>query len=304
MSIQHGTGTVDDPYVVENWAELTEAIADSTAYVTCADNLVIDLLQIYPEGIPTTAPTLLFACKEFDGNGIVIKNAYSLTALSGGDTAVIQLATTCEAFSNFNFINFYINLGGSSHSLLRRLGSTYISIVPNCSFRGIVFIESNQHTLFNYIRKFYNSVFNIKVIATGSLNIRSIYNTTIFDTCWLCIDSNTTWDCANGQQSFYNSYFEGNFKARQNSGKIINIGNSVASVINTNCDAGDFTGCTVYAYNSSLIVINTSKLTGDITLTASSGTPFIECTDSQIKDYNYLAEIFPIVEYEEENEDV
>lgn len=304
MSIQHGTGTQADPYVVENWAELTEAIAETTAYVTCADNLVIDLLQIYPEGIPLNVPLLTFACKEFDGNGIVIKNAYTLTART--NDSVIKIATTCEAFSNFNFINFYINLGNGL-SLVRALHTNSFSIIPNCSFRGIVFIDGSQHKLFDHIIKFYNSIFNIKVIATGSLSSRSIYNTSIFDTCWLCIDSNTIWGCANGQKSFYNSYLEGNFEARANNDKIINLGISVASVINAKCNADTYTGCQIYSWTgSSLVLLNTSRLTGDITTAtySSSVSAFIECTDSQMKDYSYLVDIFPIVEYEEENEDV
>ena len=59
-------------YTVHNWQELKEAIADNTAIVNVADNVDIDLLDIYPTGIPINETILDFACAVFNGNGIVI----------------------------------------------------------------------------------------------------------------------------------------------------------------------------------------------------------------------------------------
>ena len=295
-----GTGTQDDPYVVDDWDSLIEKIADTEAYVTVADNVDIDLTKIYPEGIPySNAPPLLsFACKEFDGNGIIIRNAYSLSPRTGS-YSIIECAATCGALSNINFVNFYIN-GGNIDPLLIRCRTTSITLtVSHCTFKGVLFTSHTSTTYFwQYIARFFDCVFNIKVVTTGTSSY--FYNTAIFDSCWLRFDTNMNWrDYSNGR--LINTYLEGKFIARANNTKILEFGGSLVSIINATLDAGEYTGCSVYTNGSaSTILINTDKFIGDIALTGYSGNvKFIGVTDTQLKDYDYLKDIFPVVPNEE-----
>lgn len=294
-----GTGTQDDPYVVDDWDSLIEKIADTEAYVTVADNVDIDLTKVYPEGIPyTNAPPLLnFACKEFDGNGITIRNAYNLSPRTGSNS-VIECAATCDALSNINFVNFYINGGDVDPVLIRSRKSSSYPTVSHCTFKGVLFTSHSSNTYFwRYINRFFDCVWNVKVVAN---NGAYFYNTAIFDSCWLRFDTNTNWrDYSNGR--LVNTYLEGKFAARANNAKILEFGNPLVSIINAALDAGEYTGCSVYTLSdASTILINTDKFIGNIALTGYSGNvKFIGVTDSQLKDYDYLKDIFPVVPNEE-----
>lgn len=295
-----GSGTQLDPYVVDDWESLIEKIADTDAYVTVADNVDIDLLEIYPEGIPYTnaAPLLNFACKEFDGNGIIIRNAYSLSPRTGSN-AIIELATTCDALSNINFVNFYINGGNVDPVLIRSRKSVNYPTISHSTFKGVLFTSSSSTTYFwRYINRFFDCVWNVKIVASDASPYFN--NTAIFDSCWLCFDTNIRWrDYGDGR--FVNTYLEGNFVASADNTKILELGNPLVSVINATLDAGEYTGCSVYtAGNASMILINTDKFIGDIALTGYSGNvKFIGVTDSQLKNYDYLSTIFPVVPNEE-----
>ena len=292
MSIT-GTGTKADPYVVHDWEELNTAIADSTAYVTVADNVVINLLDIYPEGIPNNDRILTFECKGFDGNGITIKNAYCMTQMT--TQRVIRIESTCEEFSNFNFVNFYLNLGAGT----KIIETGYVSSYPTLSklqIKGIAFSSATgNHTLFQNIKRIFDSVINIKI--TFSQNNGNIYNTCSFDSCWLRFDTNSRWAYSSVTNTFINSYLEGRFVAKANNTKIIDLGAAISSIINARCEAGEYTGCSVYAFTgSSLVVVNTNKLIGDISLSGSSATVYpTGVTDVQLKSEEYMETIFPVV---------
>lgn len=291
-----GTGTQNDPYVVDDWDSLIEKIADTEAYVTVADNVDIDLTKIYPEGLPTSQPILRIACKEFDGNDIILRNAYTLTSLGN---SLICILSTCKACSGIQLVNFFVNVG-TSQLLYYESASAFSSAISHCTFKGIMYANTNDHRLFNNIHRLYDCVINLKYINTYSISGRSCYNTVIFDSCWVRIDSNCKWRCSNGQQSFYNSYFEGKLKAVANNDEILNIGRSLVSIINVTIDAGEYTGCRIYSWSdSSTIIVNKDKLIGDVTL-AQYGTvvPYTEVTNVQLKDLSYMEDIFPVVPYE------
>lgn len=296
-----GTGTKQDPYVVHDWDELTTAIADSTAYVTVADNVVIDLLDIYPSGIPTNAPILNFECKEFDGNGITLKNAYTLTSRTG--RAVIELANTCDAFSNVNFVNFYINNGSGALYIIQGRKASNYPIISHCTIKGIMLSSATTtQYLFGGISKFFDCVINMKIQFSGN---GYVYNQTSYDSCWLRFDTNSRWDYASTTNTFINSYLEGKFVAKANNTKVINLGVAVSSIVNAQCEAGNYTGCSIYAYTGSvLVLVNTDKLVGNISLSGSSASVYpIGVTDSQLKDDTYLPTIFPVVPYDEGGDD-
>ena len=67
-----GTGTQNDPYIVDTWEDFVTAAGTSGAYVKVADDTVWDMNSIAPEGITS----LIFSCTELDGNNAVIRNLY------------------------------------------------------------------------------------------------------------------------------------------------------------------------------------------------------------------------------------
>lgn len=294
-----GTGTKQDPYVVHDWDELTTAIADDTAYVTVADNVDIDLLEIYPEGIPTTEATITFACKEFDGNGIILRNAYTLVAISGS-YPVIDCAATCDALSNINFVNFYINLGNGKNLISSRKSSTPYITVSHSSFKGMLFSSTaSSHTIFNKISRFFDCTFNLKATFASGGYINN--TTTNFDSCWMRWDTNTRWVSDHNQQTFINTYLEGKFNALANNQHIIDISKAVCSIFNVNLDAGTYTGCDIYGYSGSILcLVNSDKLGTGVSIAGynAASTP-IGVTDSQLKDSTYLPTIFPVIPYDE-----
>ncbi len=290
-----GTGTQNDPYVVDDWDSLIEKIAEVDAYVTVADNVDIDLTEIYPEGIPysNAQPLLNFVCKEFDGNGIIIRNAYSLSPRAGSN-AVIECANTCDALSNINFVNFYINIG--SLSLIRSRKTSNYPTISHSTFKGVLFSSaSSTYHLTDNILRFFDCVWNVKLTFTGS---GYIYNDDCtFDSCWLRFDTNREWHNSGGK--FVNTYVEGTFKAKGNNRVIVELGNSLCHVLNANIVAGDYTGCTMTAGSSAaMCLINSDKVDEGITLGGTTSA-MIEVTDSQLKDYDYLKDIFPVVPNEE-----
>jgi len=291
-----GTGTQDDPYVVDDWDSLIEKIAEVDTYVTVADNVDIDLTKIYPEGIPysNAQPLLNFACKEFDGNGIIIRNAYNLNVRTGS-TSVVELAATCNTVSNFNFVNFYINTG--TLPFIRGRGTTSVDkLIAHSTFKGVVFTTnySNYEPISN-IGRFFDCVWNTKCTFTGNGYVSHHYP--IFDSCWVRFDTNRRW--ANNGGSFVNTYIEGTFRANHDNSPVFAFGNSLCSILNANIVAGDYTGCTITAGSSAtMCLINSDKVEEGITLDGTTSA-MIEVTDSQLKDYDYLKDIFPVVPNEE-----
>ncbi len=290
-----GTGTQDDPYVVDDWDSLIEKIADTEAYVTVADNVDIDLTKIYPEGIPYSSaqPLLNFACKEFDGNGITIRNAYNLSVRTG-TTSILELATTCNTVTNFNFVNFYVNTG--TLPFIRGRGTSTDKLIAHSTFKGVVFTTNiSNYEPISYIARFFDCVWNTKYTFTGNGYVNHHYP--IFDSCWVRFDTNRRW--LNNGGSFVNTYIEGTFRASQNNSPVFAFGNSLCSILNANIVAGDYTGCTITAGGSAtMCLINSDKVEEGITLGGTTSA-MIEVTDSQLKDYDYLKDIFPVVPNEE-----
>ncbi len=68
-----GTGTQEDPYVVDNWNDFVTAVGQYDAYVTCPEGLVFDMNEIAPDGING----IIINCKWLDGHGLTIKKLYN-----------------------------------------------------------------------------------------------------------------------------------------------------------------------------------------------------------------------------------
>lgn len=290
-----GSGTAQDPYVIHNWDELLTAIDEADSYVTAADNVVINLLDIYPEGIPSSGHLLTFKCKQFDGNGIIIMQAYNLTPRSN-NSELLYFDTTCDSVANINFVDMYVHLG--TNALLKSARNTISFEMYHSTIKGILIVgTTGGYEPWTKVKRFFDCVFNLKYIFTSVSGC--INNAGIFDSCWVRFDTNSRFEVSRDEGTFTNSYLEGHFQVKGNNLKVINLGNSINSVINAVCDADTWSGCTIYAKGGATQnLVNTSKFIGTVTPEgySASNTP-ISVTDTQLKDETYLMNIFPVVPY-------
>ena len=131
-----GTGTQADPYIVYTWDEFV-SVADKAVYITCPDNLVWDMSEILPDGL---VRDVTITVKEFDGNGLIIKNLYA----NGGK------------------LDFYI---GGNHQYIKRV--SFLEISTSSEHKDALFSQAYQR------RKYFYSWFqNCKftgVISSGAL---------------------------------------------------------------------------------------------------------------------------------------
>lgn len=122
-----GTGTADDPFIVDNWEEYSSIGHEQVTYAEFApnaENKVIDFNEICPEGF---SETVHFA-RHTNFNDWTLKNfhstaTYAISSGSGG------------GFSNLIFENFYW-CPHSTGSYFIRSGSSTSLTVANCIISG------------------------------------------------------------------------------------------------------------------------------------------------------------------------
>lgn len=117
-----GTGTQNDPYIVDTWEDFITATGTSSVYVKVADNMVWDMNNIAPNGISS----FIFNCTELDGNNALIKNAF----IKGK-----QVVAAFNKMKNLRIENFYLKTTETgAATLYARSGSD----CSNCIFTGII----------------------------------------------------------------------------------------------------------------------------------------------------------------------
>lgn len=148
-----GTGTQNDPYIVDTWEDFITATGTSGAYVKMADNIVWDMNSIAPEGIIS----LRFNCTELDGNGAVIQNLYFNAA---GEYGIFYMSYSVHDISFLNFLSKHDSLN-YPHALINLTSSSNIQRVV---FSGVINGSRNQF-IFDGIRyeQVKNCSFNLKM---------------------------------------------------------------------------------------------------------------------------------------------
>lgn len=151
-----GTGTQNDPYIVDTWPDFVAAIGTSGAYVKVADDTVWDMNSIAPEGIGRIYCT----CAELDGNNAVIQNLYFNAA---GEYGIFYLYSSW--MHDISFINFTSKVDNIRypHVVFTTANG---SVTQRVTFSGIVTGEVN-HELFEDGRStdsFRNCSVNLKFI--------------------------------------------------------------------------------------------------------------------------------------------
>lgn len=143
-----GTGTQNDPYIVDTWSDFITAIGTSGVYVKVADDTVWDMNSIAPEGITS----LNFNCTELDGNNAVIRNLYFRAQNEYG----WHFSNNIHDISFINFLyeqsqsNYAHYLVGTSNSLLMQrinLSGIIKGTKNQCIFEGTRYEEIKNCSL-------------------------------------------------------------------------------------------------------------------------------------------------------------
>lgn len=157
-----GTGTADDPYVVDNIADFRSACLKNDVYIElssdidCNDN----------ETMSDNFNALSIYCRKIDGKGYSIRNIY--TAIDRNKSAFeFMSGRITGGIYNLNFENVFFN--STSCSFIDSLKNSSVKFY-NCNFSGII-NTSNSYAFCNNIISAEKCTFNFKVISSGSLGV-------------------------------------------------------------------------------------------------------------------------------------
>lgn len=273
-----GTGTQEDPYIVDSWADY-RAVYGSEVYIEWDDEneeKIVDFNEIKPDGFTETvyfSPFTTF-------NGWTFKNFFSTHP-----TCAIHFGSRSTTLENFTFLNFYWQptYSSSDGNFLYSLASGTVEL-KNCSFSGRIDILKGEKN-FSYNKFLFNaSSLNIVVNSLGNFIIFK-YNVKNSD---LMLDITApTVTIAYG--SAVNSRFSGKISSEN----VVNLCNdrSGYNVYNLESETGlKYLGGGVSVYNSG---ISASSQTDEEM--ESLGINFKGCTAEQLKNANYLYNLhFPI----------
>ncbi len=119
-----GTGTQNDPYIVDTWPDFVTAIGTSGAYVKVADDTVWDMNSIAPEGITQS----LQVNANVDGSGVKIVNLHieNLSAVIINANGYLKNINFTDVFAKATNGNYYF-IGRSQNVKSGEVGR-YISI--------------------------------------------------------------------------------------------------------------------------------------------------------------------------------
>ena len=157
-----GTGTENDPYIVDNIADFRTACQKSDAYVElssdidCNDN----------ETMSDNFNTLSIYCHKIDGKSYSIRNIY--TAIDRNKSAFeFMSGRITGGIYNLNFENVFFN--STSCSFIDSLKNSSVKFY-NCNFSGNI-NTSNSYAFCNNIISAEKCTFNFKVISSRSLGV-------------------------------------------------------------------------------------------------------------------------------------
>ena len=252
-----GTGTENDPYIVESWAELLSVMEESTNYVKLKENVVIDFNGIYPEGIPGNFDINA----HLDGNGGEMRNAYF-----SADGSRIYL----KDVRNLGIVNALVNksMGLYSSSAFDTTKMT------NCRFSGIV---QNGQLLSTYGSECYNSSFRFEMNGGTFGGSNDPYHKASYENCQFNF-SGTNAEGFN-LSDFKNCKFKGTIPF------VFNPDNCDTCVIDA--DVYEMSNATGYTHS----IANSEKIPSSFTKTG-----LTKVTTAQMHNVDYLQSIgFPIV---------
>lgn len=199
-----GTGTENDPYIVDNIADFRTACQKkSEVYVELSSD--IDCMD--DETISDGWTTLRINCKKIDGKGHTIKNIYT-TAGYTSDMIVLMNGSLSEGIHNLNFENIFFNHTGNG-CLFLSSGAGYFK---NCNFSGII-NSSSDYCFCNASIRMTKCTFNFKIYSTKTSGFRFSYSS--MESCEVRLDVSAVKTSVTANtiaRYFKNSYAVGSIK--------------------------------------------------------------------------------------------
>lgn len=222
-----GTGTQQDPYIVNNFPDFLTAAAVSGAYVEfddAATNKVIDINDTaYAAGL---TDTIALNCAHIAGNGWAIRNLYinwadiDLFNVPSGKTVAVE-DLTCPSIVMYT---------PSAKKLLSASGSVELK---NCHFSGLYTCSSSAT---GYAGLIYGASAATCVLRRCTVNIklddkckRTTFLRVMFDTCNIMLDMDGhSWHSSTGTNNIFVNCVITNCVLR---GEFSNVGGSSTECI-------------------------------------------------------------------------
>lgn len=281
-----GTGTQNDPFIVDNWPDFVTAIGTTGAYVEFPEGGGnIDMNNYAPLGIPT----IEIRCTSIKGNNWTISNLYC-----AGHSAFYNLSSV--TISDLQFLDFYFtDQGPSRRYFFDSDDNRRAYYFDKCTFSGIAIGESpySSDTWNSIFRQAY--VWLICQLRCCSMNIqingqmRLIYNTLDYGANYVefCnIKLSGTSKKISDKVDYLNCYITG---ALSDTAFNAEYGSANYNVVNVDFSGASTFECT--GRSGAINLINTDLLPAGATI----GAGFIGVTTEQLRDAAYLSSLgFPI----------
>lgn len=279
-----GTGTQNDPYIVDTWPDFVTAIGTSGAYVRVADDTVWDMNSIAPEGITQS----LQVNANVDGNGATINNLHveNLSAVQINISGYLENIKLTDVYAKATSGNYYF-IGTSDSNKSGEVGK-YISITGK--FYGYGINSSNKR------------IYAVFGDRSGTSFMSCSTNVELYGTAQLCKDD-SNWDynspmlvnCnlkyvrlpISGVYAWQNRIVVKNSWVEGSEYTTVCISNSSENSIFNVSAFGDITG----GNSRTCLIWNSDKIASGVTVSSNIKL----CTEAQLQDAAYLASIgFPI----------
>ena len=260
-----GSGTENDPYIVETWEEFVSAFNASSKYITFPDDTILDFneIQNYSRKLTGRYNTVL-------GNGVNFRNIMH-------ETGAFISATNKNTFDNMRFTHLYFT--GDASFIASSYNNDWCYFI-NCQFAGVFqgnskFNDSGDKLYFGKSLTSVGCGINLK------LSEQAVFRASAYS-CY-CYNCQLTLDCESSatDRSFdiYNSLIEGN------------IGGANRSIWAVNCVLNANIETTFTNTNTGKVsVANADKIGENGTING-----FAAVTSEQLKNAEYLSSIgFPI----------
>lgn len=267
-----GTGTQEDPFIVDNWADFMSITNKDNRYIEWDRNSadkVVDFNEIRPQGYSSTVSMGRYT----KYNGWIFRNFYStaINALNFGDAG--------KTIGELNFENFYWQVpSGASYFLTCSTNGDYKSVFDNCVFSGKIAVSgADVYFCSEYLSR---CAMNIEVSCSANRFDISRYDIENSD---IVLDIITDKKCELTYYNAVNSRFSGKISA--SSVSLNDSSGSGYNIYNLESDQPlKYIGNGISVYNS------------DLATASEDGTGMLKpCTSAQLKDINYLKSIgFPI----------
>lgn len=286
-----GTGTQQDPFIVDNWTDFVTAVGTTDAYVAFPETSGI--INMNDEALTGLLSAVTLNCADIKGNGWQIRNLYSI-----GNHNVFYNSKNLVV-SNLDFINMYIDFQNNYGRYFWKQNTNNCQAKFNgCTFSGLAIKQAIPEYPTYVSSIFYSTNYNSKIQLNSCALTLQLQGAMEF---WDVSDSEnsnvtsftTIKLSGNSEKSIEGCYKNCKFTGTSKSTSLDIRYNSISNYNVFDVDFSDASSFSCIAPNNTINLINTDKLPTGATV----GTGFIGVTTAQLADASYLSSLgFPIAE--------